>query len=147
MKAYRINKHKVTDIINRKKLEELLKEWTARMATLVIPAWMARYCDLLPGNFYWECQRQLLVHSGYFSFKKNIKSTIYNCGLIMYCTKDVHKLTQTRKSKKCSAMLYKLYWSGQYKASRKKHKILLNKNITLFSLWGNVRKYSGHMCI
>ena len=31
-------------------MEELLKEWTARMATLVIPAWIARYCNLLPGK-------------------------------------------------------------------------------------------------
>ena len=30
--------------------EDLLKEWTARMATLGIPAWIARYCNLLPGN-------------------------------------------------------------------------------------------------
>ena len=33
-------------------MEELLKEWKARMATLVIPVWIARYCNLLPANSY-----------------------------------------------------------------------------------------------
>ena len=32
-------------------MEELIKEWKAKMAILVIPAWRARYCNLLPANF------------------------------------------------------------------------------------------------
>ena len=30
-------------------MEELLEEWKPRMATLVILAWIARYCSLLQG--------------------------------------------------------------------------------------------------
>ena len=37
-----------------------------RMAALVIPAWIARYCNLLPGNFWFECKRQLLVQGFIF---------------------------------------------------------------------------------
>ena len=36
------------------------------------PDWIARYCNLLPGIFWWECKRQLLVQGVFCFVKKDI---------------------------------------------------------------------------
>ena len=90
------------------------------MATLVIPAWIAWYWYLLPGKFWWECKRQLLVQGSFSSLKKDknlqyikhawlfsnqnlysLPTNIYPCGLIMYVQ---YKCTQTNSTQKTLKM-------------------------------------------
>ena len=76
-------------------MEELLKEWTARMETLVIPAWMQKTAASAGVIF------SLLKKYKIYDTKTSLKfwpKNIYPCGLIMYCTTIVHKQTQPRKA-------------------------------------------------
>ena len=112
------------------------------MATLVIPAWIARYCNLLPGNFWCKYKQQLLVQ-GLISLFKKIKSTIYEICLVIsnqnfyslaekYSPLQIYhvlyyKCTQTktrpRKSWKCSTRIIPGIpsWTNGQTGSLKKH--------------------------
>ena len=72
--------------------EDLLKEWTARMATLGIPAWIARYCNLLPGNLM-RMQMTAASAGVIFLCKKKKKSTLlcnFPTQIFNHCPKNIY---------------------------------------------------------